>query len=180
MGYQVEKIPGRQLLESGSAEFDGRVMPVSAQVELHEFSVHTVRDGLLDFVDDYRDAEVLLNHGDRCEAFAEELRTDGYEARAPELGETLTVSLLSVDQRSVTTVTDELAMRKIVTARTVHSVGRLERSSRVDDRFHLVGEVHQIPDGRPLRTGRQAVCVLLREVRTLYVYVDADVVERLF
>ncbi|MDS0281909.1 MBL fold metallo-hydrolase [Haloarcula onubensis] len=90
-GYQVEGTPGRQLLDTGSAELDGRVMPVSAQVELHEFSAHADREGLLDFLDHYRDTEIVLNHGDRCGPFADELRGDGYDARAPELGATLTV-----------------------------------------------------------------------------------------
>jgi putative mRNA 3-end processing factor len=30
---------------------------------------------------------VLVNHGDRCEAFAADLRADGFEADAPEVGE---------------------------------------------------------------------------------------------
>jgi len=90
-GYQVEGTPGRSLLDTGSAEIDGRVMPVSAGVELFDFSAHTDREGLLSFLDSYRDSGVLVNHGDRCEAFAEELREDGYDASAPELGETVTL-----------------------------------------------------------------------------------------
>ena len=90
-GYQVEGTPGRSLLDTGSAELDGRVMPVSAQVELHEFSAHADRQGLLDFLDSYRDTPVLTVHGDRTAAFAEELRGDGYDARAPTLGESLSV-----------------------------------------------------------------------------------------
>ena len=89
-GYQVEGTPGRELLERGRAEFDGRVMPVSAKVESYDFSAHADRDGLFDFLDSYRESEILLNHGDRCEAFAEELRDDGYVARAPELGDVVT------------------------------------------------------------------------------------------
>ncbi|EFW92250.1 beta-lactamase domain protein [Haladaptatus paucihalophilus DX253] len=85
-GYQVEGTPGRDLLETGRGEIDGRVMPVSAQVESYDFSAHADRDGLLEFLDSYRDATVLVNHGDRCAAFAEELRADGYDASAPELG----------------------------------------------------------------------------------------------
>ncbi|MFH5797284.1 MBL fold metallo-hydrolase [Haladaptatus sp. CMAA 1911] len=85
-GYQVEGTPGRDLLEHGRGEIDGRVMPVSAQVESYDFSAHADRDGLLSFLDSYRDAAVLVNHGDRCDAFAEELRADGYDADAPELG----------------------------------------------------------------------------------------------
>ena len=90
-GYQVEGTPGRELLDSGRAEIDGRVMPVSAQVEWYDFSAHADREGILDFLDSYRDAEVLVNHGDRCEAFAEELRADGFDAAAPELGDAVVV-----------------------------------------------------------------------------------------
>lgn len=85
-GYQVEGTPGRELLDHGRGEIDGRVMPVSAQVESYDFSAHADRNGLLDFLGSYRDSAILVNHGDRCEAFAEELRDDGFDANAPELG----------------------------------------------------------------------------------------------
>ena len=90
-GYQVEGTPGRELLDTGSAEIDGRVMPIAAQVESYDFSAHADRDGLLSFLDSYRGAEVLVNHGDRCGTFAEELRADGFDAEAPELGETVEI-----------------------------------------------------------------------------------------
>ncbi|GAA0665875.1 MBL fold metallo-hydrolase [Natronoarchaeum mannanilyticum] len=89
-GYQVEGTPGRDLLETGSAEIDGRVMPVSARVEQYDFSAHADRDGILSLLEDYRDAEILVNHGDRCVAFAEELREGGFDASAPELGDAVT------------------------------------------------------------------------------------------
>ena len=88
-GYQVEGTPGRELLERGRAEFDGRVLPVSARVEAFDFSAHADLEGLLAFLAAYRDARVLVNHGDRCEAFAAELRADGYDAGAPEVGQTV-------------------------------------------------------------------------------------------
>ncbi len=88
-GYQVEGTPGRQLLETNSAEINGRVMPVSAGVEWYDFSAHADREGLLSFLDDYRDAELLVNHGDRCVAFADELAADGYDAHAPANGDTV-------------------------------------------------------------------------------------------
>ncbi len=88
-GYQVEGTPGRELLERGRAEFDGRVLPVSARVEAFDFSAHADREGLRDFLDPYRDARILVNHGDRCEAFAADLRADSYEAAAPATGETV-------------------------------------------------------------------------------------------
>ncbi|MGQ4554392.1 MBL fold metallo-hydrolase RNA specificity domain-containing protein [Halobellus sp. GM3] len=90
-GYQVEGTPGRDLLETGSAEIDGRVMPISARVEQYDFSAHADRDGIRSFLDGYGDAEILINHGDRCAAFAAELAADGFDASAPAVGETVTV-----------------------------------------------------------------------------------------
>ncbi len=85
-GYQVEGTPGRQLLETGSAEIDGRIMPISARVEQYDFSAHADRSGLLEFLESYRETPILINHGDRCEAFADELQERGYTASAPKLG----------------------------------------------------------------------------------------------
>ncbi|APE96158.1 MBL fold metallo-hydrolase [Halodesulfurarchaeum formicicum] len=88
-GYQVADTPGRDLLETGSAEIDNRRMRVSAQVEQYDFSAHADRDGLLAFLDSYRDTPVLVNHGDRCESFAAELREAGFEATAPRNGDSV-------------------------------------------------------------------------------------------
>jgi putative mRNA 3-end processing factor len=86
-GYQVEGTPGRELYDTGSAVIDGRSMRVSAQVEQYDLSAHADREGLLEFLDSYRDARVLVNHGDRCETFAGELREAGFDATAPALGD---------------------------------------------------------------------------------------------
>jgi putative mRNA 3-end processing factor len=61
-------------------------MPVSAQIESYDFSAHADHDGLGDFLGSYDDARVFVVHGDRCEAFAAELRAEGIDAAAPELG----------------------------------------------------------------------------------------------
>ena len=90
-GYQVAGTPGRELLDTGRAEIDGQVMPVAAQVEAYDFSAHADRAGLRSFLASYRDATVLVTHGDRCGAFAESLRAAGYDARAPGLGESVQV-----------------------------------------------------------------------------------------
>ncbi|MFB6086777.1 MAG: MBL fold metallo-hydrolase [Halodesulfurarchaeum sp.] len=90
-GYQVEGTPGRELLETGIAEIDNRRMRVAARIEQFDFSAHADREGLRSFLDAYRDARILVNHGDRSEAFAEELETDGFEASAPENGTTVRV-----------------------------------------------------------------------------------------
>ena len=91
VGYQVAGTPGRELLDTGRAEIDGQVMPVSAQVERYDLSAHADHDGLRAFLDSYRDSRVLVNHGDRCVAFADELREDGFDASAPERGEVVAV-----------------------------------------------------------------------------------------
>jgi Cft2 family RNA processing exonuclease len=69
----------------------GRRLPVAAQVEQSDGSVHADRDGVRSLLDDYRGGRVLVNHGDGCVRVAAELRDDGFDARAPELGETVTV-----------------------------------------------------------------------------------------
>ncbi len=91
-GYQVEGTPGRRLLETGRLETETRVMPMSAQVESYDFSAHADGEGLRTFLDPYRDSQVFVVHGDQCEAFARELRSDGFDATAPGLGETVTLS----------------------------------------------------------------------------------------
>lgn len=88
-GYQVEGTPGRQLLETDRCKLDGRVLPVSAQTELYDFSAHADRDGLETFLSEYQDAELLLNHGDSCVNFAQELCAQGFDASAPKLGATI-------------------------------------------------------------------------------------------
>ncbi len=90
-GYQVAGTPGRDLLETGSAELDGRRIPVSARVEQFDFSAHADGGGLRSFLESYRDSEVLVVHGDDCAGFAERLRGDGVDASAPGIGDSLTV-----------------------------------------------------------------------------------------
>ena len=90
-GYQVAGTPGRELLDTGSAEIDGRMTPVSAGVDLFNFSAHADRDGLEAFLDSYRDATVIANHGDDPTSFAADLRADGFDARSVDLGETVSL-----------------------------------------------------------------------------------------
>jgi putative mRNA 3-end processing factor len=88
-GYQVEGTPGRELLETGRCELNGGIYPVSARTDLFDFSAHADHEGLREFLSAYEGSTVLVNHGDSCGAFAEELRADGFKATAPELGETV-------------------------------------------------------------------------------------------
>ena len=91
-GFQVPGTPGRELLDTGRATIDGQVTPVSARVAQYDFSAHADRRGLLAFLDSYRDATVLVGHGDRCPAFAAALRAEGHDASAPALAETVEIA----------------------------------------------------------------------------------------
>ena len=90
-GFQVAGSPGRSLLETGRASIDGQVMPISARVAQFDFSAHADRDGLEAFLEPYRDATVLVNHGEDCAGFAADLRADGFDARAPDVGDWMAV-----------------------------------------------------------------------------------------
>ena len=90
-GYQVEGTPGREILETGSAEVGGRHLRVSATVEAYDFSAHADREGLFGFLEAYRDTPLLVNHGDSAAWFADELEARGHDARAPEPGEVIEV-----------------------------------------------------------------------------------------
>ena len=90
-GYQVQGTPGRELLETGSAEIDGRRLTVGATVEAFDFSAHADREGLREFLSAYKSERILINHGDRCVDFASDLRADGFDASAPELGERIEI-----------------------------------------------------------------------------------------
>jgi len=91
-GYQVAGTPGRELVDTGRAAFDGRVLPVSAQVEQYNFSAHADAAGLRSFLDAYQETPILVNHGEECKEFAHILRDDGFTAYAPTLGEQINVS----------------------------------------------------------------------------------------
>jgi putative mRNA 3-end processing factor len=90
-GYQVAGTPGRQLLDTGRCELDGVVRPVAPSVGLFDLSAHADADGLRAFLDPYRDATVLTVHGDATGRFAEDLREDGYDARAPTRGDVISI-----------------------------------------------------------------------------------------
>jgi len=91
-GYQVEGTPGRNAVENGRAEIDGKMLPLSAQVELYDLSAHADGDGLRCYVTEAVDKgaeRIFAVHGDghSCESLAEWARQQlGVEASAPEVG----------------------------------------------------------------------------------------------
>lgn len=96
-GYQVEGTPGRTALDEGRAEIDGSVLPLSAQVEMYDFSAHADGEGLRSYLRSAVDAgaeRVVAVHGDdhNCAALADWAEESlGVESEAPEVGEEVVV-----------------------------------------------------------------------------------------
>ncbi|MFP4633009.1 MAG: MBL fold metallo-hydrolase [Halobacteriales archaeon] len=96
-GYQVAGTPGREAFESKRAEVGGDVLPISAQVELHDFSAHADDGGLKEYARHAVDAgadEFYVVHGDEREtqAFANWIERElDVDARAPAPGEEVEV-----------------------------------------------------------------------------------------
>jgi putative mRNA 3-end processing factor len=95
VSYQGEGTPGRLLLDKKVANIDGKIRKVYADVKRFEFSGHNSRSELFEILDCIEgNPKVLTVHGDppSCVKFAEEIKEKyGYEAHAPEQGETIEV-----------------------------------------------------------------------------------------
>jgi putative mRNA 3-end processing factor len=95
VSYQGEGTPGRALLEKRVAVIEGKVRKVKAEIQRFEFSGHSGRSDLFDMMSRIKgNPRVLTVHGDgdACIKFAEEIKEKfGFEAHAPNTGETITV-----------------------------------------------------------------------------------------
>lgn len=86
-GYQVEGTPGRKLLKTGKYPLDSRELKVKCSYEKLDFSSHSGRDELFEFIDGINPDEVFCIHGDETRKFARELQEQGFDAKAPKNGE---------------------------------------------------------------------------------------------
>ncbi|MGH9909143.1 MAG: MBL fold metallo-hydrolase, partial [Nitrososphaerales archaeon] len=95
VSYQGEGTPGRALLERRVATIEGKVRKVKAEIRRFEFSGHCGRNDLFEMISRIKgNPRVLTVHGDgeACVRFAEEIHEKfGFEAHAPDTGETVTV-----------------------------------------------------------------------------------------
>ena len=95
VSYQGEGTPGRTLLEKRITTFNGEVRKCLADVKRLEFSGHNSRSELFEILDQIKNnPKVLTVHGDgvSCIRFAEEIRERyGYDAKAPDTGETVSI-----------------------------------------------------------------------------------------
>lgn len=95
VSYQIPGTPGRELLEKGVCLIDGKVRKVKARVEHFDFSSHCGASDLKEAVSRVKgDAKFFVMHGaeGNCELLASWIEKEaGFEAAAPEAGDTFTL-----------------------------------------------------------------------------------------
>jgi putative mRNA 3-end processing factor len=88
-GYNVEGTNGWKILNKGKVTIDKNDLDVSIPSEYIDFSAHAGRKELLSFAKKANPEKIILNHGDKTQHFAEELREMGFDALAPANGDSL-------------------------------------------------------------------------------------------
>ncbi|MFH1229173.1 MAG: MBL fold metallo-hydrolase [Candidatus Aenigmatarchaeota archaeon] len=90
-GYMIPRTAGRYLLDTGRFVTEGVDLKIKMGLFQFDFSAHSGRDNLFDFVKKISPKKVICVHGDNCERFATELRGRGFDAVAPKMGEEVDV-----------------------------------------------------------------------------------------
>ncbi|MBN2203300.1 MAG: MBL fold metallo-hydrolase [Candidatus Aenigmarchaeota archaeon] len=86
-GFLIPKTAGRYLVDTGRFVTEGFDLKIKMNIQKFDFSAHTGRDGLFNFVNKMNPEKVVCLHGDYCERFASELRGRGFDAIAPVNGD---------------------------------------------------------------------------------------------
>jgi putative mRNA 3-end processing factor len=90
-GFILPRTAGRYLVDTGRFVTEGFDLKIKMGIHTFDFSAHTGRDDLFEFVNNIKPEKVVCIHGDNCERFATELRGRGFDAIAPKNGETLEI-----------------------------------------------------------------------------------------
>lgn len=90
LGFQIEGMPGRVLLDTGRFVTDGMDIRPEMDIKFMDFSSHASRDDLIGFISRLSPERTLLFHGDYAEDFAKELRGRGLDVLAPANGDVVT------------------------------------------------------------------------------------------
>jgi len=91
-GFQIPRTAGRYLLDTGRYVADEVDLAVKMAIHSLDFSAHSGRSQLLEFVNKIRPKNVICMQGEYCERFATELKGRfGIEAVAPKTGDVLEV-----------------------------------------------------------------------------------------
>lgn len=90
-GYQSPKTAGRYLLDTGRFVNEEIDLKVKMRILNLDFSAHAGRSDLFNFVQKINPGKIVCMHGDNCERFAKELKSRGFDAIAPRIGDVLEV-----------------------------------------------------------------------------------------
>jgi len=91
-GFLVEDSPGRNLIQTKIFENAEERFHVHCELEQFELSAHTDRSGLFDIVRRLEPEQVICVHGEKCEAFANDISDRfGILAYAPKNGEVIEI-----------------------------------------------------------------------------------------
>ena len=91
-GFLIPRTAGRKLVESGRFITEGFDLKIKMGIHQFDFSAHSGRNDLFDFVNKINPEKVLCLHGDHCEEFASELKEKGFDATAPRNGDTIDIN----------------------------------------------------------------------------------------
>ena len=92
-GYQVEGTNGNRLMEGKPLIIDGRKFHVKVPWTFYDFSAHSDKNDLEEFVRKSHPETIICVHGDHDNAstFAENMKLEGYDAVAPKVGDRVAV-----------------------------------------------------------------------------------------
>lgn len=90
-GFQVPGTVGRHLMDTGRYVNEGLDVKPKMRIETMDFSAHTDRAHIIDFIKRNKPKHTFLVHGDRTEEFAKELNKMGLKCSAPKNGDAVKV-----------------------------------------------------------------------------------------
>ena len=92
-GYQVEGTNGRMLMDSGYIVDNGEKKKINTPYTFFDFSAHADKNDLIEYAKKSSPETIVCVHGDKdnAVALADDLREQGFDAYAPQLGETIKI-----------------------------------------------------------------------------------------
>jgi putative mRNA 3-end processing factor len=90
-GFIIPRTAGRYLVDTGRFVTEGFDLKIKMGIHTFDFSAHSGRDDLFEFVNKIKPEKVVCIHGDNCERFATELRGRGFDAIAPKIGDIIDI-----------------------------------------------------------------------------------------
>lgn len=93
-GFQVKGTKGAELLEKGIVRDRGKPIKIGLPVKHFDFSAHCGKTELMEFVKKVSPQKVFCVHGDEptCLEFVSDLNGEGFDAAAPQAGESFEVA----------------------------------------------------------------------------------------